>query len=245
MKNRYKKNDNLIFIPVRGGSTRLKNKNLQKINGISLLKKKILTCKKANIGSIVVSSENNKILNEASNIKGVKIFKRKFKYSTSYASSISTVLEYLRNIRKKNLLPKYVTLVPVTNPFLHYKTIVKAYKKIIKSQKFESIISITECSEPPYLHVKIGKKLKFNIYKEMSGKRFERSQDYPKAYIETASIRISRISYFLKYISNKDPKFSKPLFNQNSCGYIKIKKLESYDINTKKDLLYARILEGL
>ena len=41
MKNRYKKNDNLIFIPVRGGSTRLKNKNLQKINGISLLKKNI------------------------------------------------------------------------------------------------------------------------------------------------------------------------------------------------------------
>ena len=39
-------NDNVIFIPARSGSTRLKNKNLQKINGKSLLTIKILSCKK-------------------------------------------------------------------------------------------------------------------------------------------------------------------------------------------------------
>ena len=68
--------DNIIFIPARDGSTRIKNKNLQKIKGISLLRKKILTCKKSGIGKIVVSSNSNIILKEASKIKGVEIFKR-------------------------------------------------------------------------------------------------------------------------------------------------------------------------
>ena len=124
-KDLHKNNtDNVIFIPVRSGSTRIKNKNLQKINGISLLKKKILNCKKSAIGKIVISSNSDKILNEASKIKNVEIFKRNKKYATSKASTISTILEYLRNLRKKKLpIPKFITITPVTNPFLKYEII--------------------------------------------------------------------------------------------------------------------------
>lgn len=244
MIKKNKNNDNLILILARGGSVRIKNKNLQKIHGVSLLKKKILMCKKANIGRIVVSSECHKILKEASNVKGIETFKRNNKYSTSYASSISAILEYLRAIKKKNCLPKYITLSPVTNPFLDFKTLNNAYRKIKKSNNLKSLISITECSEHPYLHVKIEKKLKFNIFKldRKTGLNFERSQDVPKSYIESASVRISKIDYFLKYLSNKNPNFSKPLFDQRSCGFIKIKKIESFDINTLYDLKLARIM---
>ena len=101
MKDKKKLKDNIIFIPVRSGSTRIKNKNLQKIKGVSLLKKKIIICKKSGIGKIVISSNCNKILKEASKISGIELFKRQQKYATSKASSISTILEYLRNLKKK------------------------------------------------------------------------------------------------------------------------------------------------
>ena len=246
-KDLHKNNtDNVIFIPVRSGSTRIKNKNLQKINGISLLKKKILNCKKSAIGKIVISSNSDKILNEASKIKNVEIFKRNKKYATSKASTISTILEYLRNLRKKKLpIPKFITITPVTNPFLKYETLRLGYKKIKKNKNLSSVIGITECSEHPFLSVVVGSKLRFNLFK-INGKKgsdFERSQDVPKSYIQSASFRISKTTYFLKFISEKSPTFSKPNFNENSCGYIKIKQIENFDINTADDLRLARVVK--
>lgn len=247
MKQLNSINDNIIFIPARSGSTRLKNKNLQKINGKSLLNIKILSCKKSRIGKIVVSSNSNKILKEASKIKGVNIFKREQKYASSQASSISTILEYLRYLRKKNLpLPKFITLTPVTNPFLSHKTLKKAFIKLKNSKKIESIIGITESSEHPFLSIKIDKKIKFNVFKinGKSGADFERSQDVPKNYIQSASFRISRVNYFLKYISKKKSSFSRPTFNEKSCTYIKIKKKENFDINSLEDLRLARTVKA-
>ena len=243
--SKRKKLDNIIFIPARDGSTRIKNKNLQKIKGVSLLRKKILICKKSGIGKIVVSSNSNIILKEASKIKGVEIFKRQEKYASSKASTISTILEYLRSLIKKNLpTPNFITLVPVTNPFLKHETLKLGYKKIKKNRHLSSVIGITESSEHPFLTVSVGKKLTFNIFK-VNGKKgsdFERSQDVPKTYVQSASFRISKINYFLKFLSEKSPTFSKANFNQNSCGYIKIKKIENFDINTHDDLRLARYM---
>lgn len=240
-------NDNVIFIPVRSGSTRIKNKNLQKIKGLSLLHLKILSCKKSKIGKIVVSSNSSKILNEALKIKGVDIFRRQEKYASSRASSISTILEYLRYLRKKNLpLPKFITLAPVTNPFLKSSTLKQAYIKLKKNKNVESIISITESSEHPFLSVNINKKIKFNIFKinGKTGADFERSQDVPKNYIQSASFRISRVNYFLKYITEIKPSFSRPTFNEKSCSYLIIKNIENFDINSLEDLKLARLIKA-
>ena len=246
MKDKKKLKDNIIFIPVRSGSTRIKNKNLQKIKGVSLLKKKIIICKKSGIGKIVISSNCNKILKEASKIIGIELFERQQKYATSKASSISTILEYLRNLKKKKIpLPKFITLAPVTNPFLSYETLKLGYKKIKKNKRLDSVISITECSEHPFINVKIDKKLRFDLFK-IDGKKstdFERSQDRPKIYIQSASFRISKINYFLKYILEKDPNFSMATFNKKSCGYVNIKKIENFDINSPEDLKLARLIK--
>ena len=78
-----------IFIPARSGSKRVKNKNLQKINGISLLEKKIQTCKKIPKIKIVVSTNSKKIAYVAKKNGAHVPFLRKEKYATSKASSIS------------------------------------------------------------------------------------------------------------------------------------------------------------
>ena len=92
-----------ILIPARSGSTRVKNKNLQKIGKMSLLEKKIKICKSLKIGKVVVSTNSKKIAKLANNFKAEIPFLRPKKYSTAKASTISTILHYLRFL-KKNLI---------------------------------------------------------------------------------------------------------------------------------------------
>ena len=119
------------------------------------------------------------------------------------------------------------------------------FNKIRKNQSLDSLISITESSDHPFLYVKVAKKIKFNIF-SIDGKKgddFERSQDRPKAYVRSAAFAISKSSYFLKFISKKNPKFSRATFNQKSCTFIKIKNRESFDINSVDDLNLARVIK--
>ena len=108
-----------ILIPARSGSTRVKNKNLQKIGGISLLEKKIKICKSLKIGKVVVSTNSKKIAKLSSNAGAEIPFLRPKKYSTAKASTVSTVLHYLRFLKKNNKeIPCYIAILPLTNPFL-------------------------------------------------------------------------------------------------------------------------------
>tara|TARA_Y100000389_G_C17453730_1_gene516587 strand:- start:1943 stop:2233 length:291 start_codon:yes stop_codon:yes gene_type:complete len=90
-----------ILIPARSGSTRVKNKNLQKIGNVSLLERKIKICKSIKIGKVVVSTNSKKIAKLSVN-NGAEIpFLRPKKYSTAKASTVSTILHYLRYLKKK------------------------------------------------------------------------------------------------------------------------------------------------
>ena len=54
----------IAIIPARGGSTRIKNKNLKKIDNESLLEKSLNTCLKSEIfDEIIVSTDSEEIAN--------------------------------------------------------------------------------------------------------------------------------------------------------------------------------------
>ena len=65
ISNRKIKHDinNIIFIPARTGSTRVPNKNIQKIGEETLLSRKIKNCLKAKIGEVIVSTNSAKLKN--------------------------------------------------------------------------------------------------------------------------------------------------------------------------------------
>ena len=232
----------IIFIPARSGSTRVKNKNLQKIGKLSLLEHKIKICKSLKIGKVVVSTNSKKIA-KLSIKNGAEIpFLRPKKYSTSKASTVSAILHYLRFLKKKNMrIPTYLAILPLTNPFLEKKTIISAYKKIIKNKKINSIIGFTEADDHPFTFIKVKKKIYFNIFRHEGSiySDHERTQDWPKAYIGSASLKITKTSYFLKYLKEYSPLFGIKTFDLKKTMGIKITKKESFDINNRRDLLYA------
>jgi len=231
-----------ILIPARSGSTRVKNKNLQKIGKMSLLEKKIKICKSLKIGKVVVSTNSKKIAKLSINLGAEIPFLRPEKYSTAKASTVATILHYLRFLKNKNKkIPTYLAILPVTNPFLEYKTILSAYRKICRNKNMNSIIAYTDANDHPFSFVKIKKKLLFNIFKYEGSvySDYERTQDWPKAYIGSAALKITKSSFFLKYLNEKSPLFGIKTFDLKKTIGLKITKKENFDINDKNDLLYA------
>jgi CMP-N-acetylneuraminic acid synthetase len=231
-----------ILIPARSGSTRIKNKNLKTINGVSLLEKKIKSSIESRIGKVFVSTNCRKIANIEKSLGAEVPFFRPKIYSDSKSSTISCVLHFIRFLSEKHIdLPEYLAILPATNPFLKVSSIRKAFLILKKKNTFNSIVSYTEASEHPFLYIKKNKKLLFDIIK-YEGSRysdFERTQDWPKAYVASPALKISKIQYFKKFIRNTNPYFNEKTFDYKNCLGLKIEKKESIDINVQFDLHLA------
>jgi len=237
------KNDLLILIPAKASSQRIKNKNMKLLGRTPLLGHKIISCIKSEIGKVVVSTDSKKIAKYASKLGAEVPFLRPKKYSSARASTMSCVLHLLRfYMKKKIVLPKYIAILPATNPFLKKKTIKTAFKKLLKNKKFNSILSFTNSSEHPFLIIKNNKKIIFDVIK-YSGHHysdFERTQDWPSVIICTAAIKITKISYFLKFVKKTSPFIQNKCFDMKSCLGIPTTKKESFDINNEDDYRIAK-----
>ena len=243
-----KKKNLLMIIPARSGSTRVKNKNLRKIGKFPLLFYKIKSCLQSNLGRVIVSTNSREIAKYSIKLGAEILFLRPKQYSKSNSSTISAILHalrYLRNYEKK--LPKYVGVFPPTNPFLDKNSIIKSYKKLLNNNKYTSVVSYYVSEEHPFNYIDINKKIFFNLfkYKGYSYQDFERTQDRPKAYVLSPALKISKISYFMNFISNKNPKFNKKTFDiKNSVGFM-ISKKEAFDINNLNDCKFANIIKDI
>jgi len=238
----------LVFlIPAKSGSQRLKNKNLKKIGKSSLLEIKIKSCLHPKLGRVIVSTNSLSIANYSKKLGAEVPFIRPSKYSSSKSSTISAVLHALRYLLyKEKKLPEFLGILPCTNPFLKKESIRRAFVLLKKNKNFNSVVSYTRSVDHPFIFVDVKKKnqVKFNLikYKNLFYSDLERTQDWPETFISSSALKITRVSYFKKFLKNKNPQFKLKTFDLNkSIGY-KITQLESLDINTNDDLNLARAL---
>ena len=187
---------NYILILARGGSKRVKNKNLKKIGNLSLIERKINNALNSKVGKVFLSTNSSKI-KKIGIKKRISIIDRPNKYSDSFATTFSSVLHFLRTLKKKRInYPYYLTVLPPTYPFLKVGNIKKAYKKLIKNKKFTSISSYTVSKIHPFtLVIRKNKKMIFDKIKYLNfeSKNFERTQDWPSIYNNCAAIRITKV----------------------------------------------------
>ena len=123
----------IFFIPARGGSKRIKAKNLQKINGKSLV---FLTAKQALntkiFQDIYLSSDSKKILDECKN-QNVKILERRKNLSKDKSLIEEVLIDFL-NISYR-IKAKYLVLMQPTSPLRSVNTIKKFIKFCLKNLK--------------------------------------------------------------------------------------------------------------
>jgi len=133
----------LCFIPARGGSSRIKNKNLKKINNQTLVEitiKHALKSKMFMRKNIILSSNNKKILNIGKKLN-INIFKRSEKNSKKNSKIESAIIETLENLDFQNY--SGIILLQPTSPLRKISTLKKFIKFCIR-KKLDHCLTVSE-----------------------------------------------------------------------------------------------------
>ena len=154
-----------------------------------MLSRKIKICLKAKIGEVVVSTNSNKIKKYVEKLGAKCPYLRPKKYSTSKASMVSAILDYLRFLKKNNLeIPNSTN---VSNKSFLRSDIRSAYNKFLKT-KFTSLNAVTSPEDHPFLFVNLTKKIKFDVFKVNGFK-----------WTDLEQLKIGRVIYFNFFTYNR------------------------------------------
>ena len=223
----------LCVICARGGSTNLKNKNIEKINGKPLIYYTIRQAQKSKIfDSIVVSTDSKKIQKISSQYGIKKFFLRPKNLSLNTTPKIPVIRHALMQSEKYyNKRFDFIFDLDVTAPLRLVSDIKKSYKQFLSSKK-DLLFSVNESRSNPYFNaVVIDKKRRVKPLFRI-GSKIKRRQDAPKCYDINASIYIWKRKTLLKYDT---------LYLKNNSIYI-MPSFQGIDIDTKDDLKIVKNL---
>ncbi len=218
----------LAIIPARGGSKRIKKKNIKDFLDKPIISYSIEAAQKSNIfDEIMVSTDDNEI-SEISKKYGAKVpFFRSLKNSDDYATIPEVCLEVISEYEKQGLFFEEVCCILPTAPFIDYNKIILA-EKILSDGNYECIFTITDFSYPIQRSLKIENNFVKMNWPENYTKR---SQDLQKMYHDAGQF------YFFKTISLFE---QKKIFMNKSNGII-LSNLEVQDIDNEVDWKLAEL----
>jgi len=220
------KKKTIAIIPARGGSKRIKGKNLKNFNGAPIISKTIKILKKSRLfDKIIVSTDSKKIKKIALESGALVPFIRPRFLSDDFTSSGEVIKHCIKFMEKKYNF-KYICCVYPCNPFLKIKDLHNGYKKIT-SGKNDFIFSATEYQFPFFrsfiFSKKNGCKMVFKRYYK------ERSQDLNKIYSDAGQF----------YWGTKKIWLSKQNIYSKKSNFILIPKWRYHDIDTPEDWVRA------
>ena len=220
----------IAIIPARGGSKRIKNKNIKSFNKKPIIYWSIKTAINSKIfNKVIVSTDNFKIKKIAQKFGAEVPFIRPKKISGDYATT-RDVIKHAMNFFNKNLnkIEDFCCIYP-TSVFLKKSHLLNALKKL-KNNKTNYVVSVTEFTQPIERSFEIKNDL---IYKSMKKKYFfSNSNTFKKKYHDAAQF------YFGKSLSFEK---KKPVLSKGS-SIIVIKKYHSIDINSDSDWKMAELI---
>ena len=218
----------ISFIPAKKNSQDLKNKNLKKLNNLSLVELAILGAKKSKlINEIYLSSDSEKILKIGTKLN-IDAIKRQKNLSSYSASANSVILDFIKNKLQNNQEDYIIVYLQPTSPFRNNIHIDQAIKYFIK-KKFRSLVSVTENKN--FFKSLYKKKTTLNPFFNDNFVTNNR-QNLKKVYSPNGAIYIFYSSDFIK---NKKLSFTK-------TGYYIMNRIDSIDIDDKEDYKLANYL---
>jgi pseudaminic acid cytidylyltransferase len=220
--------NNICLIPARGGSKRVKNKNIKKFLGKPFLERVINTAKKSYLfNEIYVSTDSLKVKKLA--IKsGAKVpYIRSKELSNDTAIIKSVIDDFLdKIILNKKKYKKYninLFILYPTSIFVDKKLLVKC-EQILK--KTEYVTTLKKFPHP------IQRALTYNKNKLKPinlNHKLMRTQDLEEYYYNAGQIDCIKIDAWLK----------KKMFHKMNAKFILLNEFDSIDIDTPNDLKLA------
>ncbi len=208
-------------IAARGGSLRVKNKNIRKFYNSSLLELKIKILKKIKfIDDIYVSSEDKKILKITRELGAIPIQRDKY-----FSSNTISINEVYKNV-VQSVPAKHIIFIHITSPLVKKTTIEKCIKKYfngIKNNKFDSLVTVSDLKK--FIWYK-NKPINYKIDK------MPRSQDLPEYFILNFAINILEKKIIVK---------NKNIVGKSIIPYF-LDEIESFDIDNMTEFRLAEAI---
>lgn len=218
----------IAIIPARGGSQRIKKKNIKKFYSKPILYWTIKVLKKSKLFSkIVLTTDNNQIRKTGERLGCDYIISRPSNLADDYTPT-KPVIEHAVRFLKKKFKIKYVCCVYPCNPFLNSLDLKKSFK-ILKKNKRNFVFPIAEYMHPIQRALKLTKKNKLLFF----SKKYEltRTQDLIKSYHDVGQFYWGSVTSWL----------SKKKMHSNGIG-LPIPKWRAVDIDNLQDWKRAELL---
>lgn len=213
----------IAIIPARGGSKGIPRKNLVNFSGKPLMQWSIDAALKSKyITDVVVSSDDDEILNLAQLNEEVIVIKRPKELAQDNSKTAPVLTHVLESLKEVKF--DYLILLQPTSPLRTAKDIDLAFEKLLNSEA-TSLISVCELEHHPFKSFKVDEKgyLQGVINNDYP---FYPRQSLPKAYRANGAIYIIKVNNFIK---------DKRLLT-NKATYFEMSIEASLDIDTLKDL---------
>jgi CMP-N,N'-diacetyllegionaminic acid synthase len=230
----------LAFIPARGGSKRIPGKNLKLLCGKPLLYYAIRCAQKSKyINRIIVSTNDIKISAAAKKFGAEVPFLRPRGISGEKSTELQAfehMLKWLKN--NEGYTPDIIVKLFPTSPFRRAKSVDEAIKLFLSHPEADSLRSVRLCSEHPYKMWKIQHGQLVSLMPVSDKPKEAHTLSYqalPAVYIQNAAIDVTRPSNILK---------KKSITGNKIIPYI-MNEIESIDINTPLDFIFAEKIFGL
>jgi len=196
-KKKLSKSKNILgIILARENSKGIKNKNLLKIKGKTLIEIAINNAiKSKTLSRVVFSSDSEKLIRIAK--KKIQVqFKRPKKLAKDKSSTYDVVKHAVNWLRRnENWKTDIVVILPPTSPFRRASHIDKVVNLLIRSNS-DAAMTVTDPSYPPHwMFKKIRKKYKFLL---PEGRKIQRRQDAPRVYQPAGMVYAIKSKFLLK-----------------------------------------------
>ena len=212
----------ICFIPVRGGSKGIKNKNIKKLENKTLTDITIeLALKSKLFKKIIVSSDSLKILNIAKKYKKIFFLRRSKKNSKDSSTTEEALIESLKKI---DLDFENIIILQATSPLRKIHT-VKKFLNYCISRDLKTCCTVTKIDDPIALDG--------NYYSPIFQKKIRRRQLRKKFMYENGLIYFVKKKFFLQ---------RKKIYPDNNWSYFETNRYESIDINNYDDLIISRLI---
>ena len=218
----------LAIVPARGGSKRLKNKNIKIFFGKPILQRTYDIIKKSRLfDKIILTSDSKNIKNIGKKIGFDTILNRSKRLANNKTSTIAAIKDAILKYNNKDF--KYICCIYPCNPLLQTNDLKKTLNKL-KQIKKKFIFPVCEYTHPLERAFNlVGKEKYISFVNKNNANR--NTQSFKKKYHDAGQFYWGDRSTWLK---------SKSIHN-NSIGY-EIPKYRVVDIDDHQDWIKAMII---
>jgi len=223
----------LALLPARGGSKRIKQKNIVDFFGKPIMAYSIQAAKESCLFDTIHVSTDDDAIAQVGIDMGVDVsFRRPKSLSDDVTGMLPVAQWVLREFEKQGKHFSAVVILFPAAPLLDAHDLTEAYKIYAKHEGRRNLITV--CAAPAKREYYYRKdKVDGSLSAIEPGASFIRSQDLPESYFETGTFTIFSCDWLLNSVSLED--------DTRYIGY-EIPSNKAVDIDRPEDLDFAKVL---